>query len=129
MSRRIAILEVESVAGESGGAERLTMALCEVLCAAGMAAERVAVRADERSFEGIREAYLRCYDLNLSRFDGVVSMKAPTYVARHPNHVGYLMHTMRAFYDMFDTAFPRPSMVHFERRRLVHALDTAAMVR
>lgn len=129
MSRRIAVLEVESVTGESGGAERLTAGVRESLRLAGMTAERVTVPADERSFDGIREAYLRCYDLDLSRFDGVVSMKAPTYVARHPNHVCYLMHTMRAFYDVFDVAFPRPSTADFERRRLIHALDTAAMMR
>jgi glycosyltransferase involved in cell wall biosynthesis len=94
-----------------------------------VAAEIVEVLSDESDFMCIEETYLRFYDLDLSEFDGIVSSKAPSYVARHPNHVCYLLHTMRVFYDMFDYTFPQPGPELRGQRRTVHALDTAAFER
>lgn len=127
--RRIGVLTATHVAGERGGAERFYENLIAALNQVpGIQAEQVAVVSDESSFDAILESYLRSYDLDLSAFDGVISTKAPTYVVRHPNHVCYLLHTMRVFYDMFDRECPQPSPEQFRQRDLIHRLDSAALV-
>ncbi len=65
--------------------------------------------------------------MDLSGFDGVISTKAPTYAVRHPNHVCYLVHTMRVFYDMFDREFPDPPLALHSQRRRIQELDSAAL--
>jgi len=129
LTPRIAILASLSASGEQGGAERFFSGLRDALVKAGMAAQLLEIYNDERDFERIKRSYLRFYDLKLDDYDGVISAKAPSFVARHRNHVCYLMHTMRVFYDMFSSSFPHPSREHMEQRRLVHALDTAALQR
>jgi len=124
---RVAVIAAGSRTGEAGGAERFYVGLRDALRAAGAQADIVAVMNDESSFRGIEETYLRYYDLDLSAYDGVISTKAPGYVVRHPNHVCYLQHTMRVFYDMFDEEFPNPSEDLREQRRLVQQWDTAAL--
>lgn len=127
MSRRIAVLATAASSGEVGGAERFYVGLRDALRAEGVDAEIVSVVSDEANFEAILESYLRFYDLDLSNFDGVISTKAPGYVVRHPNHVCYLMHTMRVFYDMFDVEFPHAGVELHAQRRRIHELDTAAL--
>lgn len=129
MTPRVAILACLSPSGEQGGAERFFGGLAAALQRDGLAVEVLDIYTDERDFEGIKETYLRFYDLELAAYDGVISAKAPSYVARHRNHVCYLMHTMRVFYDMFDSVFPRPTRDVLEQRHLIHALDTAALQR
>jgi len=124
---RVAVIAAGSGTGEAGGAERFYVGLRDALRAAGADAEIVTVINDESSFRGIEETYLRYHDLDLSAYDGVISTKAPGYVVRHPNHVCYLQHTMRVFYDMFDVEFPNPSGELREQRRLVQQWDTAAL--
>jgi len=126
---RVAILACLSANGEQGGAERFYTGLRDALSAAGLAAQLLEVYNDERDFEHIKKSYLRFYDLKLDRYDGIISAKAPSFVARHVNHVCYLMHTMRVFYDMFDSTFPHPTRENMEQRQLVHAIDTAALRR
>jgi glycosyltransferase involved in cell wall biosynthesis len=126
---RVGILACRSASGEQGGAERFFVGLRDALLDAGAAAEIVEIDNNESDFDQIRQSYLRFYDLNLDEFDGVISAKAPSYVVRHRNHVCYLMHTIRVFYDMFESAFPRPTLEVIGQRRLIHALDTAALQR
>lgn len=127
MNRKIAILATASPSGEAGGAERFYEGLCTALREQGADASVVPVVADEANFESILRSYLRFYDLDLSAFDGVISTKAPGYVVRHRNHVCYLQHTMRVFYDMFEVEFPSPSRELLEQRRRIQELDTAAL--
>jgi glycosyltransferase involved in cell wall biosynthesis len=127
MSRKIALLAAASSRNEIGGAERFFAGLCSAINAAGYATEIVPVLNNENGFSNIQETYLRYYDLDLSAFDGVISAKAPAYVVRHPNHVCYLMHTMRVFYDMFDFSFPVATQELRNQRRLVRAWDRAAL--
>ena len=122
---RIAILTVSSQ--EEGGAERFYAGLEEALTRAGMGPERVAVECREGSYADIVRSYRRCFDLDLSGYDGVISSKAPSYAVRHPNHVCYLMHTMRAWYDMFEASHPFASRRTHDQRRRIQALDTAAL--
>ncbi|MGG5811564.1 glycosyltransferase family 4 protein, partial [Falsiroseomonas sp. CW058] len=127
MRPRVAVLAVASAAGEVGGAERLFTGLADALRAQGLDAEVVAAVSDEADFDAIRGSYLRFFDLDLSGFDGVISAKAPSYAARHPNHVCYLMHTMRVFYDMFEVERPHPWKGDFDQRDEVQRLDALAL--
>ncbi len=126
---RLAVLGVGSPRGARGGAERLTEGLVAALNRHGAGAELVTVTSDESSFDGIFAAYLRSYDLDLSAFDGVISTKAPSYAVRHRNHVCYLLHTMRMFYDMFDDAFADPAADVLAQRDAVRRIDSAALAR
>lgn len=125
--KRIAVLAAGSARGETGGAERLYHGLVEALRSAGCLVELISTQADESSFEQILQNYERCALIDLSAYDMVVSTKAPTYAAHHPNHVLYLMHTTRVFYDMFEETFPRADDSQRERRQQIHFLDTRAM--
>lgn len=129
MKAKIAIIAVASAYGEQGGAERFYQGVQKSLCEAGVDAEILPVVSDESNFDTIKESYLRFYDLDLSNYDGVISTKAPAYVVRHPNHICYLQHTMRVFYDMFELEFPNASMELQSQRSLIHQLDTAALNR
>jgi glycosyltransferase involved in cell wall biosynthesis len=126
---RLALLAPRNVTGDIGGAERFYAGLLAALRSAGVNADLVEVLADESSFEAIEETYLRCYDLDLSRYDAVISTKAPTFLVRHPNHICYLVHTMRVFYDLFEVEVPRPNAEWRQRRTLIHQLDTGALQR
>lgn len=124
--RRVAVLTVKS-SSERGGAERFFEGLVAGLRSMGVEADRVDLESDESSFETIEESYLRFYDWELSSYDGVISTKAPSYAARHPNHVCYLVHTMRVFYDMFEREYPDAPEWRREQRDQIHRMDTAAL--
>jgi glycosyltransferase involved in cell wall biosynthesis len=65
--------------------------------------------------------------------DQVISLRYPSYAVRHPNHVCWLNHTMREYYDLWDrfsaTLGPRGRMKERVRRRLVHAADRYLLTR
>lgn len=124
---KVAIVTARSGNGDAGGAERFYDALVTAFQEAGHDAQELPVIADEPDFDRIKRNYLACYDLDVSKFDLVVSTKAPTWMVRHPRHVCYLVHTIRVFYDMFDTVFPNASNELYAQRRLVHDLDTATL--
>lgn len=126
---KVAVLATASARGDAGGAERFYRGLRDALERQGANAEIVSVASDESNFDAVKRSYLKFYELNLGRFDGVISSKAPAYVVRHPRHVCYLQHTMRVFYDMFEREYPDPSPELLEQRRLIHRLDTAALGR
>jgi glycosyltransferase involved in cell wall biosynthesis len=127
MRPRVAVVTPISASGAVGGAERFYRGLRDALDAAGLEAVLVEDTCDETNFDTIMSSYLRFYDLDLSRFDGVISTKAPTYAVRHPNHVCYLVHTVRVFYDMFDREFPKPPLALHSQRRRIQELDSAAL--
>ncbi len=110
-----------------GGAERFYIGLCEALKAQDIDAQLVTILCDESNIEGIKRSYLRFYDLDLSNYDGIISTKAPGYAARHRDHVCFLLHTMRVFYDMFEQEFPNPTPELLQHRALIQRLDTAAL--
>ena len=126
---RIGILTTISAAGSEGGAERFFDGLVRGFGNLGFDAHRVEIAVDESSFAAIEESYLRCFDFDVSAFDAVISTKAPTYLVRHPNHVCYLVHTIRVFYDMFSEAFPRATPQLLAQQALIRRLDTLAMSR
>lgn len=118
---RVAILANMQKSGEVGGAEIFHQKLYESMSRLVPEVELIQIPCSERTFEDILCGYLDCYDLDLSSFDGVISSKAPTFAARHPNHVCYLMHTVRVFYDMFEELSADP--VNHQRRELLLHMD------
>jgi len=99
---KIALVVVVHPTGR-GGAEILFDGLERALSEAGHAVERVSLACDESTYEGILAGYDVARALDLDRFDLVISTKAPSFNVRHPRHVVYLLHTVRVFYDMFDS--------------------------
>ena len=124
---KIAIIAVVSSRGETGGAERFYKGLTNAFNAAGAEADLIEIIGDESNFAAIEETYLRFYDLNVAHYDGVISTKAPSYLVRHTNHLCYLVHTMRVFYDMFEREFHEPTRELLEQRAFIRTLDTAAL--
>ena len=124
---RLAVVAVTSGAGELGGAERFYSGLSQCLATDELEVDLLKVVSNELSFEEIKASYLRFYNLDLSDYDAVVSTKAPSYAVRHPNHVSYLLHTMRVFYDMFEREFPEPWPELLEHRALIQELDTCCL--
>lgn len=124
---RVAVVTARGSSGEEGGAERFYDALVNAFGSLGHQVEEIPVTVDEPNFDQIKRNYLACYDLDLNGFDVVVSTKAPTWVLRHPRHVCYLVHTIRAFYDMFDDLFPQPWPELNEQRNLIQKLDSLAL--
>ncbi len=62
------------------------------------------------------------------RVDQIISMRFPSYAVRHPNHVCWLVHTMREYYDLWDRfsagLSPQGRMKERVRRTLVRAADS-----
>ena len=127
--KKVAVLAPVSVSGIEGGAERFHRALARALRAQGCQVELLSIPFDESSFKAIKRGYKYFSKLELGNFDLVISTKAPTYMANHPNHVLYLQHTIRVFYDMFDEAFPDADDVLKQQRAWIIAQDTAALSR
>jgi hypothetical protein len=124
---RVAFVAAGSGTGELGGAERFFIGVTEALEQAGLSVELISVASDEGSFDGILRSYVRFRELDLSGYDGVISSKAPSFAVRHPNHVCYLQHTMRVFYDMFDVEFPNAPETLKDQRKFIQMLDTALL--
>ena len=65
--------------------------------------------------------------------DQVISTRYPSYAIRHPNHVCWLNHTMREYYDQWD-AFSAPlkwkgRIKEQARRQLIHTADRWLLTR
>src|SRR4030095_2664716 len=93
-----------------GGAERLVRALVEQLRAAGYLVERVALpfKWYPKSEILAHAAAWRLLDLSESNgraIDLVIATRFPTYFARHPNKIVWLIHQYRAAYELAGTQF------------------------
>jgi len=124
---KVAVVTPVAFSGERGGAENLYQGLVKGLRQNGVKVDQIKIAVNESSIDDIKRAYLDFYDLDLSAYDGVISTKAPSYLVRHPNHICYLLHTMRSFYDMFDLEFPRKTRPLIQQRQLIQRLDTGAL--
>lgn len=126
-SMKVAVVITESDA--SGGAERFYSALSAALKKQGHNVSVVSLPAPEPDFETICANYNAFSEIELSDFDVVISTKAPSYAVKHPNHVVYLVHTVRAFDDMFDSLFSLTSYEMAEKRQELHRIDFQALCR
>jgi glycosyltransferase involved in cell wall biosynthesis len=63
-----------------------------------------------------------------ARVDRVISLRFPSYAVRHPQHVSWINHTMREYYDLWDRFSARLSVQgrikERVRRTFIHAADT-----
>ncbi len=124
----IAVVGALVPGGQTGGAERFYDGVCGALRAAGAEVDLVCEVCDETDQSTLEAGYLKFYALDLARYQGCISTKGPSYALRHPNHVCYLVHTARTFYDMFDDLFPEPWPALERSRRRVHTLDGACLL-
>ncbi|WP_019851342.1 glycosyltransferase family 4 protein [Desulfitobacterium sp. PCE1] len=120
--RTLAFISNAQMTGERGGAEIFNERMLEALKNHVPYVKHFPVPCSEETFEDILKGYLTCYDLDLREFDGVVSTKAPTFAVQHPNHVSYLIHTIRVFYDMFDEI--KCDLSNYDKRKLIQHMDT-----
>ena len=77
-------------------------------------------------------AYLATWLTDVGSADGrpidqVISLRYPSYAVRHPNHVCWLNHTMREYYDLWNRfssrLSPRGRLKERVRRLAIHAAD------
>ena len=65
--------------------------------------------------------------------DQVISLRYPSYAVRHPNHVCWLNHTMREYYDLWDrfsaTLSPRGRLKERVRRGAIQMVDRYLLTR
>src|SRR5262249_19060780 len=120
---RIAVVTPLMKSGERGGAEAFFEGFIASLRQTAHDIDQVEVRIDESTFETILDSYERCRLLDLKAYDLVISTKAPTYMVSHPNHISYLLHTIRVFYDMFEHEFGAGTPQLRQQRALIHELD------
>lgn len=95
--------------------------------------EWIQVPVSEATWNDVLQSYVDCYERDLSRFDLVVSTKNPTFLVQHPNHVCWLLHQIRVFYDRFDDEYGNLSERELAEKRsqreIIHQLDNAAFRR
>jgi len=120
---KIAVVTPKMADGEKGGAENLYEGLVNALNKKGHDTHQIEIVIDESSFDKILESYCRCFYLDLNDYDLVISTKAPTYMVRHRNHISYLLHTIRVFYDRFDKEFNPKDEEIKKQQRLIHEFD------
>jgi glycosyltransferase involved in cell wall biosynthesis len=115
-----------------GGHRVIARALVRALQEAGHEAELLTTPSNRFGRQG--GAYLANWltDVELTgageRVDRLLSLRYPSYVLRHPDHVCWLNHRMREYYDLWDEGLARrrPLIKAKEsvRRTLVRAADT-----
>src|ERR1700730_2350997 len=99
---KIAILAPSPVPFSVGGAETLGRCLHqEINQSSDHQAELIKLPSLEHSFWDIIDSYEQFSKLDLTHFDLVISGKYPAWMTEHPNHVCYMLHRLRGFYDCF----------------------------
>ena len=93
----------------------------------------IQVPISEASWQDVLRSYLDCYELDLSSYDLVISTKNPTFMVQHPNHICWLLHQIRVFYDRFEDEYhnldPAQLAEKCEQRELIRLLDNLAFER
>ncbi|MBN2546850.1 MAG: glycosyltransferase family 4 protein [Spirochaetes bacterium] len=125
--KSIAVLAAISASGETGGAEKLYQGLTDALNKQGINTDLIKITTDEKNFDSIKKSYLEFYDLDLKIYNGIISTKAPSFIINHKNHICYLLHTMRVFYDMFEFEFKSPTEENYRQKKFIQDLDTLAL--
>ena len=83
-------------------------------------------------------AYLATWSMQLKpraggTFDRIISLRYPSYAVRHPQHVCWLNHTMREYYDLWPrfsaTLSPQGRLKEGVRRTMIHAADRYLLTR
>lgn len=119
---RIAVVSSTPIPPVFGGMDRFLDGLCAAL-AERHPTDLVTIGCDERSADGILRGYYDFYHLDLSNYDLTISYKAPAFMIRHRNHVCYLSHRIRVFYDRYQPG----ETAHERMRSIVHWMDAWAL--
>ena len=95
--------------------------------------EAAIVETPQNRFGRQGAAYLATWLTDVGLGDGnkvvdqVISLRYPSYAVRHPNHVVWLNHTMREYYDQWETFSASLSwkarIKEVARRRVIHSAD------
>lgn len=114
-----------------GGHLVMARALVQALREEGHEAELVLTPQNRFGRQGAAYLAARLTDVGFGHdsrpVDQVISLRYPSYAVSHPNHVVWLNHTMREYYDQWE-AFSAPlkwkgRIKEGTRRRLIHAAD------
>ena len=114
-----------------GGHLVMARALVDAFHESGHEADLVLTPQNRFGRQGAAYLAARLTDVGMGHnnrpVDHVVSLRYPSYAVRHPNHVCWLNHTMREYYDQWD-AFSAPlswkgRIKEGARRRLLHWAD------
>lgn len=99
---KIAIVAPSSVPFTVGGAENLYWGLQNFINEeTQFQCELIKVPSREGTFPQIIESYKAFSNINLDYFDTLISTKYPSWMISHPNHVCYMLHTLRGLYDTY----------------------------
>jgi glycosyltransferase involved in cell wall biosynthesis len=113
-----------------GGHMVIARSLVQALRDEGHAADIVVT--PQNRFGRQASAYFATWLTDVESSDGtpidqVISLRYPSYAVRHPNHVCWLNHTMREYYDLWDRFAGRLSapavLKERVRRAAIHAAD------
>ena len=133
--KRIAVVTSSPPLAE-GGHLVIARALTEALRDAGHHADIIVTPQNRFGRQASAYAATWLTDVGLSDrgpIDQVISLRFPSYAIRHPHHVCWLNHTMRAYYDLWDTfsasLSARGRIKERVRRRLIHAADRYLLTR
>jgi glycosyltransferase involved in cell wall biosynthesis len=119
-----------------GGHMVIARSLVQALRDEGHSAEVVVT--PQNRFGRQASAYIATWLTDVGRSDGqpidqVISLRYPSYAVRHPNHVCWLNHTMREYYDLWDRFSGRLSapglLKERVRRAAIHAADRYLLTR
>jgi glycosyltransferase involved in cell wall biosynthesis len=108
----------------------IARSLVQALRAAGHSAEIVVT--PQNRFGRQASSYIATWLTDVQFSDGkpieqVISLRYPSYAVRHPNHVCWLNHTMREYYDLWERFSGRLSapgvLKERVRRAAIHAAD------
>jgi glycosyltransferase involved in cell wall biosynthesis len=119
-----------------GGHLVIARALVRALRDAGHSADIVVT--PQNRFGRQASAYLATWLTDVGSADGhpidqVISLRYPSYAVRHPNHVCWLNHTMREYYDLWPRFIAglgiRGRGKERVRRTLIHAADRYLLTR
>jgi glycosyltransferase involved in cell wall biosynthesis len=118
----------------SGGAERHVARLTEELVAEGVEAETVTLPLFDRTHRDLVKSALAWRTGDFTRFagrdvDALIVTRFPSFVARHPRKVAWVIHQYRPVYDHFGTPYSDFDTSEEDReiRRMIHRMDVRGL--
>ncbi|HET7451456.1 MAG TPA: glycosyltransferase family 4 protein [Thermoanaerobaculia bacterium] len=118
----------------TGGAERHVERLTAELGARGVDAELVTMPLFDRTHADLVKSALAWRMGDFTRFagrgvDALITTRFPTFVARHPRKVAWVIHQHRPVYDQFATPYSdfETSAEDLEIRRMIRRMDVRGL--
>ena len=118
----------------TGGAERHVERLTAELCARGVDAELLTMPLFDRTHADLVKSALAWRLGDFTRFagrdvDALITTRFPTFVARHPRKVAWVIHQHRPVYDQFATPYSdfETHEEDLEIRRMIRRMDARGL--